>query len=164
MISLSVNAPFLKSIAKVPICKLKRVGKIIPIVVNQFCYATINNGLPINMGDLGQLTLPCEFGNASSIIALADSGASFNLMPYSFYKKFALTNLQNTRMTLRMEDQLITLQQRTVENLLVNDGKFIFSVDFMVLDIKEDEHLLIIIGRQLLSTTISLIDIHDSCS
>ena len=41
--------------------------------------------IPKNMGDRGHFTLPCEFGNNMKIYALADSGASINLMPYSFY-------------------------------------------------------------------------------
>lgn len=88
------------------------------------------------MGDPGRLTLPCEFGNYTSINALADSGAIINLMPYSFYENIAQPNLQKTRIRLRMADHSIPHPRGIIEDLLVKVGKFIFLVDFVVLGMK----------------------------
>ncbi|XP_023744585.1 uncharacterized protein LOC111892760 [Lactuca sativa] len=131
-------------------------------MLNELYYAAIIDGLAIKMGDPNRLILPCEFGNSTSINALADLGSSIHLMPYSFYKKLDLPKLQNTRITLRMTDHLITHLRGIVEDLLVNVGKFIFTVAFVVLDMKEDGDLPIILGRPFLSTTRALVDIHDS--
>lgn len=49
-----------------------------------------------------------------------------------------------------------------VVDLLVKVGKFIFIVDFVVLDMKEDKDLPIILGRPFLNTARAVVDIHDS--
>ncbi|KAL7593050.1 uncharacterized protein LOC111907277 [Lactuca sativa] len=145
VLSLSINASFLKSVAKLPkfskdvMINRKELEKTSVIVLNELCSSAIIKGLPIKMGDPGQLTLPCKFGNLTSNNALADSGASINLMTYSFYQKLELPKLQDTRMTTRMADHSTTYPQGIIEDLLVKVGKFVFPVDFVVLDVKEDE-------------------------
>ncbi|XP_023752484.1 uncharacterized protein LOC111900829 [Lactuca sativa] len=168
VLSLSINALFLKSMDKIPkfakdfMTNRKELEKASTIVLNKLCSAAIINGLPIKKGDPWQLALPCEFGNSTSINALADYGASINLMPYSFYKNLGLPRLQYTRMTIQIVDHSITYPRGIIKDLLVKVGKFIFPVDFEVLDMKEDEDLPIILGRPFLSTTRALFDIHDS--
>lgn len=83
-------------------------------------------------------------------------------MPYSFHKKLTFVGLKNTRMTIRMTDHSITHPHDIVADLLVKVGKFIFLVDFVVLDMKEDEYTPIILGRPFLSTKRPLVGIHDS--
>lgn len=61
-----------------------------------------------------------------------------------------------------MTDPSITYPHGIIEDLLVKVGKFVFTVDFVVLDMKEDEDLPIILGRPFLRTARALIDIHDS--
>lgn len=110
VISLSINEPFLKSMTKLPkfakdvITNQKELEKTSTILLNELCSTAIINVLTIKMGDPGQLTLLCEFGNSTSINALVDSWERINLMPYSFYKKLNLLKLHNTSMTLRMVD------------------------------------------------------------
>lgn len=158
VISLSLNAPFLKPIAKITkfakdvMKNRKKLKKASTIVLNELCSSAIIDKLLIKIRDPGQLTLPCEFGNSNSINSLADLGASINLMPYSFYKNLVLTKLQNTRMTIQMADHSITYPGGIVEYLLVKVGKFIFPVDFVVLDMKDDKDLPIILGRSFLNT------------
>ena len=48
-----------------------------------------------------------------------------------------------------------------MENVLVKAGKFIFSVDFVVLDFKEDENIPLILGMPFLYTSKSIIDVYD---
>lgn len=76
-----------------------------------------------SMGDPVQLTLPCEFGNSTSINVLADSVANINLVPYSFYKNPTLPRLQYTNMTHRMVDHTITNPRGIIEYLLVKVQK-----------------------------------------
>ncbi|XP_023771357.1 uncharacterized protein LOC111920009 [Lactuca sativa] len=152
----------LPKFAKDVMSNRKELEKASIIVLNELCSTIIIKGLPIKMGDLGQLTLPCEFGNMTSINALADLGASINLMPYSFYQKLKLPKFQDTRMTIRMSDHSTTYPQGIIEDLLVKVGKFVFLVDCVVLDTKEDEYLPIVLGRPFLSTARVFVDIHDS--
>ncbi|XP_023741564.1 uncharacterized protein LOC111889651 [Lactuca sativa] len=102
------------------------------------------------MGDLGRLTLPCEFGNNLKTYALADSGASINLMPYSFYQKLNIEKMTATKMTIHMANFLVTHPRGIIEDILVKIGKFVFPVDFLIMDMKEDENVPIILGRPLL--------------
>ncbi|XP_052622250.1 uncharacterized protein LOC111876721 [Lactuca sativa] len=90
------------------------------------------------MGDPGRLTLPCECGNSMKVHALVDSGASINLMPYSFYQKLNIRKLKATKMTIHMANRSVTQPRGIVEDILVKTGKFVFPIDFVVLDMKED--------------------------
>ncbi|GJS58475.1 reverse transcriptase domain-containing protein [Tanacetum coccineum] len=52
-------------------------------------------------------------------------------------------------------------QQGVYENLLVKINKFIFPVDFVVLEMDEEELVPIILGRPFLATARAVIDIHE---
>ncbi|GJV81390.1 reverse transcriptase domain-containing protein [Tanacetum coccineum] len=68
--------------------------------------------------------------------ALADLGASINLMPLSFWKKLSLPELTPTRMTLELADRSITHPKGLAEDVYVKVGKFHFPTDFVVVDFK----------------------------
>ncbi|GJX68624.1 reverse transcriptase domain-containing protein [Tanacetum coccineum] len=51
--------------------------------------------------------------------ALADLGASINLMPLSIWKKLSLPELTPTRMTLELADRSITLPKGLTEDVFV---------------------------------------------
>lgn len=57
------------------------------MVLNENYLATMLNQLPKKMRDPWSLKLPCQFGNLATTHALADLGASVNLMPYSFFQE-----------------------------------------------------------------------------
>ncbi|GJR97127.1 reverse transcriptase domain-containing protein [Tanacetum coccineum] len=54
--------------------------------------------LPEKLGDPGRFLIPCDFSEFDSYLALADLGASINLMPLSIWKKLQLSGLTETRM------------------------------------------------------------------
>ncbi|GJR99180.1 reverse transcriptase domain-containing protein [Tanacetum coccineum] len=54
--------------------------------LNETCSAVILNKLPKKLGDPGRFLIPCEFSGINTCNALADLGASINLMPYSVWK------------------------------------------------------------------------------
>ncbi|XP_076953320.1 uncharacterized protein LOC143627360 [Bidens hawaiensis] len=93
--------------------------------------------------------------------ALADLGASINLMSYSLYKKLELGELTPTRMSLSLADRSVKYPRGIIENLLVKVDKFVFSVDFVVLEMEVDEKVPIILGRPFLGTAKALIDVYD---
>ncbi|GKF88946.1 hypothetical protein Tco_0262909, partial [Tanacetum coccineum] len=57
--------------------KLSEMAKL-----NETCSAVILNKLPRKLGDPGRFLIPCEFSGINTCNALADLGASINLMPY----------------------------------------------------------------------------------
>ncbi|GKC15623.1 reverse transcriptase domain-containing protein [Tanacetum coccineum] len=68
--------------------------------------AMIHNKVPPKLGDPRSFLIPCNFNKAFSCDALADLGASINLMPYSLYAKLSLESLKPTKMSVRLADRL----------------------------------------------------------
>ena len=93
------------------------------------------------MQDLGSFTIPCIIGKFEFKKALCDSEASINLMPLSVIKRLNLGELTPTAMTLQMVDRTMAQLEGVLEDVLIKVGKFIFLVDFVVMDMKEDTQL-----------------------
>ena len=91
--------------------------------------------------------------------ALCDSGASINLMPLSVVKILILRELTPTAMTLQMADRSLAQRKGILKDVLIKVGKFIFLVDFLVIDIEEDKQVLLLLGRPFLATGEALIDV-----
>ncbi|GJU37186.1 reverse transcriptase domain-containing protein [Tanacetum coccineum] len=70
--------------------------------MNANCSAVILKKLPEKLGDPGRFLIPCDFGEFDNHLALADLGASINLMPLSIWKKLGLPDLTSTRMVLEL--------------------------------------------------------------
>ena len=58
-----------------------------------------------------------------------------------------------------MADRSMASPKGVIEDVLIKVGKFIFLVDFVVLDMNEDEKLPLILGRPFLAISQALIDI-----
>nr|GEX70202.1 zinc knuckle CX2CX4HX4C [Tanacetum cinerariifolium] len=91
--------------------------------------------------------------------ALADLGASINVMPLSMYKCLGIGKLEPINMVIKMADNTKCTPKGIVKNLLIKIDKFIFSVDFVILDMVEDFMAPIILGRPLLATAHTKVDI-----
>nr|GEX30966.1 reverse transcriptase domain-containing protein [Tanacetum cinerariifolium] len=92
--------------------------------------------------------------------ALADLGASINLMPLSIWKKVSLPELTPSRMTLELADRSITRPKGVFENVFVKVGKFHFPTDFVVVDFEADPRVPLILRRSFLRTGRALIDVY----
>ncbi|KAJ8762253.1 hypothetical protein K2173_007409 [Erythroxylum novogranatense] len=79
--------------------------------------------------------------------ALMDLGASINLMPLSVFRKLGLAEPKPTTISLQLADRSITYPRGIIKDVLVKVEKFIFPVDFLVLDMEEDIDIPIILGR-----------------
>ncbi|GJR37646.1 reverse transcriptase domain-containing protein [Tanacetum coccineum] len=104
--------------------------------------------------------IPCNFPGMDVCHALADLGASINLMPLSFWKKLSLPELTPTRMTLELADRSITHPKGLAEDVFVKVGKFHFPTDFVVVDFEADPRVPLILGRSFLRTGRALIDVY----
>ncbi|GJU16500.1 putative reverse transcriptase domain-containing protein [Tanacetum coccineum] len=111
--------------------------------------------------DPGSFTLPCLIRPLAVKNALADLGASINLMPYSLFQRLGISKIKPTKMSIQLVDQSIKCPIGVCENLLVKISKFIFPVDFVVLEMDEDELLPIILRRPFLATARAVIDVHE---
>ncbi|GJR79451.1 reverse transcriptase domain-containing protein [Tanacetum coccineum] len=90
---------------------------------------------PPKLGDPGSFLIPCKFANSVEYLALADLGASINLMSYSMYAALSGTTLKPMRMI----------------------RKFVFPFDFVILQMEEDDRVPLILGRPFLHTADAII-------
>nr|GEX50766.1 reverse transcriptase domain-containing protein [Tanacetum cinerariifolium] len=92
--------------------------------------------------------------------ALANLGASINLMPLSVWKKLGLPELISTRMTLELANRAICTPAGIARDVFVSFGKFTFLADFVIVDHESDPRVPLILGRPFLWTARALIDVH----
>ncbi|GJW66469.1 reverse transcriptase domain-containing protein [Tanacetum coccineum] len=128
--------------------------------VNENCSAVILKKFPEKLGDPGRFLIPCDFPEMDVCLALADLGASINLMPLSIWKKLSLPDLTKTRMILELADRSISTPTGIAEDVFVKVGTFFFPADFVVVDYVADPRVPLILGRPFLRTARALIDVH----
>nr|GEU99581.1 reverse transcriptase domain-containing protein [Tanacetum cinerariifolium] len=126
--SLFTNKDKLFELAKVPL--------------NENCLAMLLKKLPGKLEDPDKFLIPCDFLGIDVCHALADLGASTNLM------------------TLELADRSITHPKGVAEDLFVKVGKFHFPTDFVVVDFEPDPRVPLILGRSFLRTVCALIDVY----
>nr|GFA29260.1 reverse transcriptase domain-containing protein [Tanacetum cinerariifolium] len=129
--------------------------------LNENCFAVVIKKLPKKLGDPGRFLIPCDFLEFDNYLALADLGASINLMPLSIWKKLRLPTLNDTKMVLELADRTISKPTGVAENVFVKVRKFYFPADFVVLDFIADPQVPLILGRPFLSTAHAIIDVHE---
>ncbi|GKA57243.1 reverse transcriptase domain-containing protein [Tanacetum coccineum] len=114
----------------------KKLLELAKIPLKENCSAMLLKKLPEKLGDPDKFFIPCNFPGMDVCHALADLGASINLMPLSFWKKLSLPELTPTRMTLELADRSITHPKGITEDVFVKVGKFHFLTDFLLLILK----------------------------
>nr|GEZ86012.1 hypothetical protein [Tanacetum cinerariifolium] len=127
--------------------------------LNENCSAVILKKLPKKLRDLGKFLIPCGFSELKCK-ALADLGASINLMPLSVWKKLGLPELISTRMTFELANRAICTPTGIARDVFVLVGKFTFPADFVIVDYESDPSVPLILGRPFLRTAHALIDVH----
>ncbi|GJX61248.1 reverse transcriptase domain-containing protein [Tanacetum coccineum] len=128
--------------------------------VNENCSTVILKTFPEKLGDPGRFLIPCDFPEMEECLALADLGASINLMPLSVFEKLNLTRLTKTRMILELADRSTSTPTGIAEDVFVKVGTFYFPADFVVVDYDADPRVPLILGRPFLRTARALIDVH----
>nr|GEX00188.1 reverse transcriptase domain-containing protein [Tanacetum cinerariifolium] len=127
--------------------------------LNEHCSAVLLKKLPKKLGDPGRFLIPCDFSGTIECLALADLGASINLMPFSVWKRLYLPDLTPTCMTLELADHSISCPVGVAEDVYVKVGLFHFPADFVVVDFNADPRVPLILGRSFLKTERALIDV-----
>ncbi|XP_050914652.1 uncharacterized protein LOC127129534 [Lathyrus oleraceus] len=131
-----------------------------PIILTETCSVILQDmKIPMKKKDRGLVTIPCTIGDRKSKKALIDLGESVCLMPLSIYKKLGIGTVQDTRMTLQFAYRSVRRPYGIVEDVLVKIDKFFFPVDFVILEMPEDEEIPLILGRPFLETGRCIIDI-----
>ncbi|GKE54380.1 reverse transcriptase domain-containing protein [Tanacetum coccineum] len=60
-------------------------------------------------------------------------------------------------MSIRLANHIYQYPMKVAENMLVQVGKFVFPVDFVILQIEEDDRVPLILGRPFLHTADAII-------
>ncbi|GKA75010.1 reverse transcriptase domain-containing protein [Tanacetum coccineum] len=129
--------------------------------VNENCSVVILKRLPEKHGDPGKFLIPCVFPEIVECLALADLGASINLLPISIWKKkLSLPELTPTQMILELADRSTTSPSGIAKDIFVKVGKFHFLADFVVVDYVVDPRVPLILGRPFLMMARALIDVY----
>nr|GEY57415.1 reverse transcriptase domain-containing protein [Tanacetum cinerariifolium] len=156
--------PKFASTLKVLIGNKEKLSEMARTPMNEHCSAVILNKLPKKLGDPGKFLIPCEFPGMDECLALADLGASINLMPLSVWKEFLLPELTPTCMTLDLADHSVSKPIGIAKDVKVKVGMFHFSADFVVVDFEPDPRVPLILGRYSANydqTTANKIDVTD---
>ncbi|GJR79495.1 reverse transcriptase domain-containing protein [Tanacetum coccineum] len=155
-----LHMPKFASMFKSLLNNKEKLFDLVKTPVNENCSAVILKKLPKKLGDPDKFLIPCDFQGMVECSALADLGASINLMPLSVWKKLSLPELTSTRMTLELADRSITRPKGVAEDVFVKVGKFHYPADFVVVDYDADPRVPLILGRPFLRTARALIDVY----
>ncbi|GJV77046.1 homeodomain-like protein [Tanacetum coccineum] len=135
------------------------IEEVFMVKLNARCSVVLQNELPPKEKDPRSFIMPCAIGTTTLSNALADLGASISIMPFSLFKRLGLGNPKPINMVIKIADRSMQSPMGIVENVLVKINKFIFPVDFIILDIIEDNKVPIILGRPMLATAHARIDV-----
>jgi hypothetical protein len=165
-----INIPLLDAIKHVPsyakilkdLCTVKRKLNVKKkaFLAEQVSVILQNNNA-LKYKDLGCPTISCFIGEHKIERALLDLGASVNLLPYSVFQSLNVGELKPTSVTLLLADRSVKVPRGIVEDVLVQVDKFIYPVDFIVLDTQPVEacnSIPVILGRPFLATSNALIN------
>jgi len=150
-------AKFLKNLCTV---KRKLNVKKKAFLVEQVSVILQNNNA-LKYKDTGCPIISCFIGEHKIERALLDLGANVNLLSYSVFQSLNLGELKPTFVTLLLADRSVKLPRGIVEDVLVQVDKFIYHVDFFVLDTQPVEacnSIPVILGHLFLATFNALIN------
>ncbi|GJT79084.1 hypothetical protein Tco_1045809 [Tanacetum coccineum] len=89
-----INVPLVDVLAGMPnygkflkdlVSNKSKMEQISVAFLTEECSAILQNKIPPKLGDPGSFLIPCKLANSVEYLALADLGASINLMSYSLY-------------------------------------------------------------------------------
>ncbi|GKB29360.1 uncharacterized protein Tco_0868761, partial [Tanacetum coccineum] len=154
---LHINILFIEALEQMPkyakfmkdlLSKKGKGSEASKITLNEQCSTVLNKEK-----DPGGFTIPCVIGQSGITKAFADLGASISLMPYLMFLRLNLGDLKPTRMCIELANKTTKFPKGIAENVVVKIDKFIFPVDFVILDMEEDHRIPIILGRPFLATS-----------
>ncbi|XP_057996598.1 uncharacterized protein LOC131175918 [Hevea brasiliensis] len=165
---LYINIPFTDAISQMPsytkflkeiLSNKRRLEDYETVALTEECSAFLQNKLPLKLKDPGSFSIPCHIGDTSIEKTLCDLGASVSLMPLSICEKLKVGDLKPTTISLPLADKSIKYPVGILENVQLKVGKFFIPVDFVVLEMEEDIHISIMLGRPFLPTAGPIIDV-----
>nr|GEX41745.1 reverse transcriptase domain-containing protein [Tanacetum cinerariifolium] len=149
--------PKFASTVKALIGNKKKLSEMARTPLNEHCSMVLLKKLPEKLRDPDKFLIPCDFTGKAECLAIADLGASINLMPLSVWNKLSLLDLTPTCMTLELADRSISRSVGVAEDVYVKVGSFHFLADFVVVDFDANPRAPLILGRSFLKMGRALI-------
>jgi hypothetical protein len=121
----------------------------------------LQNNNALKYKEPGCPIISCFIGEHKIKRALLDLEAIVNLLPYLVFQSLNLGELKPTYVTLLLADRSLKVPRGIVQNVLVQVDKFIYLVDFIVLDTQPVEacnSIPVILGCPFLATSNALIN------
>ena len=146
---------FLKDI----LTRKRRFKEFETVVLTQEYSHMLQSKIPKKLKDPGSFTISYSIGTRYNGRALCDLGASINIMPLSVFKQLGVGECGPTTVTLQLADRSYAYPEGKIKDILVKVDKFIFPVDFIVLDFEADKEVPIILGRIFLPTGKTLFNV-----
>ncbi|KAL5578902.1 hypothetical protein UlMin_011344 [Ulmus minor] len=137
----------------------RKLGEFENVALTNECSLLLQTKIPPKLKDPGSFTIPCSIGNTYCGQALCDLGASIKLMPMSIFKQLGIGDARPTTITLQLADRSFAHPEGKIEDVLIRVDKFVFPVNFIILDFEADREVPIILGRPFLATGRTLIDV-----
>nr|GEW85428.1 hypothetical protein [Tanacetum cinerariifolium] len=101
----------------------------------------------------GNFEIPCNVGGLKHLNALVDQGSNVNVITISVYKRLTDERPAETGIRLFLVSHSYIYPLGIAEDVLVDVDGYVYPVDFVILDIKEDENMPFILGISFLATT-----------
>ncbi|GJS21331.1 MAK10-like protein [Tanacetum coccineum] len=145
------NNRFNDSLSRARVGKVK--GKIYNVLPRGPVYEAILKKKITKKEDVGgNFEIPCSIGGLKHVNALVDQGFDMNIMPYSTYMKLTNEMPAETDIRLSLASHSYIYPLGIAEDVLVEVAEHVYPVDFVILDIKENEKRPFILGTTFLTT------------
>nr|GEV72001.1 hypothetical protein [Tanacetum cinerariifolium] len=105
----------------------------------------------------GNFEIPCNIGGLKRMNALVDQGSDINIIPLSTYVKLPDERPAETDIRLSLASHSYIYPLGISEYVLVDVAGYVYPVDFVILEIKEDEKRPFILGTPFLTTVKAVI-------
>ncbi|GKA47388.1 MAK10-like protein [Tanacetum coccineum] len=108
--------------------------------------------------DIGEnFEIPCNIGGLTHINSLVDQGSDVNVMPFSTYSKLTNERPTETDIRLSLASHSYIYPLGIAKDVVVDVAGYVYPMDFVILDIKEDEKRPFILGTPFLTTAKAVI-------
>ncbi|XP_019229595.1 PREDICTED: uncharacterized protein LOC109210607 [Nicotiana attenuata] len=110
----------------------------------EHCSAILQNKLPKKCSDPRSFTIPCSLGSEVFVKLEVEIG-----------------EIRSIPVSLQLADHTAIIPEGIVEDVLVRADKFVFHVNFIVVNMEENREVPLILGRSFLSTGRAILDIQE---
>ncbi|GJY94709.1 MAK10-like protein [Tanacetum coccineum] len=150
------NNRFNDTLSKARVRKVK--GKTYNVLPRGTVYKAILKKKITKKEDIrGNFEIPCSIRGLKHLNTLVDQGSDVNGMPYSTYMKLTDERPAETNIRLSLTSRSYIYPLGIAEDVLVEVAEHVYPVDFVILNIKEDEMRPFILGTPFLTTAKAVI-------